>query len=219
MKCIFSAEPAITEKLTTTAASPKINRRRFRSFRSRTKYGYVEPTVSIVSAPPKVIKHDYPTQNPIPEDNTKKQINNDSGEIFDSNDKVTVAADHTDAVTETSLMFISAPPQVSGTQEKDFHDFEYENFETGPKALNDDLSGHINVNFEDLGQHSEWIQSVGVPKIQKSQPLKILVINSTTNSTMEHYFDDDIVPKITLILSIIIPIVLVVTGNVNYVRI
>ena len=110
-------------------------------------------------------------------------------------------------------------PQVFGTQEKDFHDFEYENFETGPKALNDDLSGHINVNFEDLGQHSEWIQSVGVPKIQKSQPLKILVINSTTNSTMEHYFDDDIVPKITLILSIIIPIVLVVTGNVNYVRI
>ena len=60
---------------------------------------------------------------------------------------------------------------------------------------------------------------MGVPKIQKSQPLKILVINSTTNSTMEHYFDDDIVPKITLILSIIIPIVLVVTGNVNYMRI
>ena len=207
---IFSAEPATTEKLSTSTVTSRKNPRRFRSFRSRTKYRYVEPTVSIVSAPPKVIKHglDDTTTTTIPEDT----IDSDSEEMFDNKNTV---VDHTDAVTDIPLMFISAPPKVFGTQEKDFDDFEYENFETKVNfetETNDDETGHIDVNFEDLDQQSEWIESLDLPKIQKSQPLKILVVNCTKNDTMDYYFDDYMAPETQMVLSINISIFLCVTG-------
>jgi len=105
-------------------------------------------------------------------------------------------------------MFISAPPRVFDIKEKNFDDFEYENFET---ETNGGETGDIDDNFEDLVQHSEWIQSLDVPKIQKSQSLKILPINCTKNDTKEHYFDDSEVPKNQLFLSISISIFLCVT--------
>ena len=43
-------------------------------------------------------------------------------------------------------MFISAPPRVFETKEKNFDDFEYENFET---ETNSGETGDIDDNFEE----------------------------------------------------------------------
>ena len=174
------------------SSSSSFSSRRFRSFRSRTRYDITEASVTVVSAPPRV-----------KEDRELDAVTTTSTAITTT---ATESSDETTTWREVSsapdLWSVSAPPKItthnnsllkSDTKDKDKRNSPDEDYSPSSDTQIEW------VFFEDFE---------GPIPSEKSQPLKILTFeaeNDTNTGTMDQYFDDTAdVSMLTLSVSIII---------------
>ena len=192
------------EEAATEAAAPEVSGRRFRSFRPRNRVLHSEATVRVVSAPPRVA-------------NTETEA-------------VTAAATSTTSTTEveteaaasvsedTGVWSVSAPPTVNKgqLQEARAEDFEYESFGADDSTENKDSveeSDSEAAGAEDGAYDTEWVYYEAPTTHQRSLPLKVVVFasrNGTMEHRMEHFYDGDNWPLLTLTLAIMLPVMLCV---------
>ena len=187
----------------TEAAAPEVGGRRFRSFRPRNRVLHSEATVRVVSAPPRVA-------------NTETEA-------------VTAAATSTTSTTEvgaeaaasvsedTGVWSVSAPPTVNKgqLQEARAEDFEYEIFGADADSIENkdsvEESDSEAAGVED--GDTEWVYYEAPTTHQRSLPLKVVVFasrNGTMEHRMEHFYDGDNWPLLTLTLAIMLPVMLCV---------
>ena len=187
----------------TEAAAPEVGGRRFRSFRPRSRVLYSEATVRVVSAPPRVA-------------NTETEAVTAAATSTTSTTEVETEA--ADPVTEdTGVWSVSAPPTVNKgqLQEAREKDFEYESFGADADSIENkdsvEESDSEAAGVED--GDTEWVYYEGPTTHQRSLPLKVVVFaprNGTMEHRMEHFYDGDNWPLLTLTLAIMLPVMLCV---------
>ena len=191
------------EEAATEAAAPEVGGRRFRSFRPRSRVLHSEATVRVVSAPPRVA-------------NTETEAVTAAATSTTSTTEVETEA--ADPVTEdTGVWSVSAPPTVNKgqLQEDREKDFEYESFGADADSIENKDSVEES-DSEAAGAEdgdTEWVYYEGPTTHQRSLPLKVVVFaprNGTMEHRMEHFYDGDNWPLLTLTLAIMLPVMLCV---------
>ena len=191
------------EEAATEAAAPEVGGRRFRSFRPRSRVLHSEATVRVVSAPPRVA-------------NTETEAVTAAATSTTSTTEVETEA--AASVTEdTRVWSVSAPPTVNKgqLQEDREKDFEYESFGADADSIENkdsvEESDSEAAGVED--GDTEWVYYEAPTTHQRSLPLKVVVFasrNGTMEHRMEHFYDGDSWPLLTLTLAIMLPVMLCV---------
>ena len=187
------------EEAATEAAAPEVGGRRFRSFRPRSRVLYSEATVRVVSAPPRVA-------NTETEAVTAAATSTTSTTEVETEDAASVSED-------TRVWSVSAPPTVNKgqLQEDREKDFEYESF--GADADSIENKDSVEESDSEADGDTEWVYYEGPTTHQRSLPLKVVVFasrNGTMEHRMEHFYDGDNWPLLTLTLAIMLPVMLCV---------
>ena len=194
------------EEAATEAAAPEVGGRRFRSFRPRSRVLYSEATVRVVSAPPRVA-------------NTETEAVTAAATSTTSTSSTTeVETEAAASVSEdTGVWSVSAPPTVNKgqLQEARAEDFEYEIFGADADSIENkdsvEESDSEAAGVED--GDTEWVYYEAPTTHQRSLPLKVVVFasrNGTMEHRMEHFYDGDNWPLLTLTLAIMLPVMLCV---------
>ena len=188
------------EEAATEAAAPEVGGRRFRSFRPRSRVLYSEATVRVVSAPPRVANTETEAVTAAATSTTE------------------VETEAADPVTEdTGVWSVSAPPTVNKgqLQEARAEDFEYEIF--GADADSTENKDSVEESDSEAAGvedgDTEWVYYEAPTTHQRSLPLKVVVFasrNGTMEHRMEHFYDGDNWPLLTLTLAIMLPVMLCV---------
>ena len=187
------------EEAATEAAAPEVGGRRFRSFRPRNRVLYSEATVRVVSAPPRV-------------------ANTETEAVTAAATSTTSTTEAADPVSEdTGVWSVSAPPTVNKgqLQEARAEDFEYEIFGADADSIENKDSVEES-DSEAAGAEdgdTEWVYYEAPTTHQRSLPLKVVVFasrNGTMEHRMEHFYDGDNWPLLTLTLAIMLPVMLCV---------
>ena len=191
------------EEAATEAAAPEVGGRRFRSFRARSRVLHSEATVRVVSAPPRVA-------NTETEAVTAAATSTTSTTEVETEDAASVSED-------TGVWSVSAPPTVNKgqLQEARAEDFEYEIFGADADSIENkdsvEESDSEAAGVED--GDTEWVYYEAPTTHQRSLPLKVVVFasrNGTMEHRMEHFYDGDNWPLLTLTLAIMLPVMLCV---------
>ena len=188
------------EEAATEAAAPEVGGRRFRSFRPRSRVLHSEATVRVVSAPPRVANTETEAVTAAATSTTE------------------VETEAADPVSEdTGVWSVSAPPTVNKgqLQEARAEDFEYESFGADADSIENKDSVEES-DSEAAGAEdgdTEWVYYEAPTTHQRSLPLKVVVFasrNGTMEHRMEHFYDGDNWPLLTLTLAIMLPVMLCV---------
>ena len=188
------------EEAATEAAAPEVGGRRFRSFRPRSRVLHSEATVRVVSAPPRVANTETEAVTAAATSTTE------------------VETEAADPVSEdTGVWSVSAPPTVNKgqLQEARAEDFEYEIFGADADSIENKDSVEES-DSEAAGAEdgdTEWVYYEAPTTHQRSLPLKVVVFasrNGTMEHRMEHFYDGDNWPLLTLTLAIMLPVMLCV---------